>query len=357
MPELRQDPSTKEWVIIATERAKRPHEFQRPNPPIKASGAGCVFCPGNEDKTPPELYRFPNRSKTWTVRVVPNKFAALSTKATGIRGEESPLYHRMDGFGYHEVIVETPHHDRPMPLMETEEVKQVLFAFRERYWALREDRRIKLVLIFKNHGPTAGTSLEHPHCQVIATPVIPSYIRHKYDVAIRHYDDTGRCIYCDIVRAEKEAAERVVQHSEHFLVFEPFASRSPFETWIAPLRHNSCFASVTEEELGDLAAVLRETLARLYYGLGNPDFNFVIHTAPAEDEAKPYYLWHIQILPRLATPAGFEIGSGIYVNPCFPEEAASFLRNVRVESTKPAVIARVKQEQPTPQVRCGGHEK
>ncbi|MBI4481055.1 MAG: hypothetical protein HY651_13635 [Acidobacteria bacterium] len=127
MPELRQDPSTKEWVIIATERAKRPHEFQRPNPPVKASGVGCVFCPGNEDKTPPELWRSPQRSERWTVRVVPNKFAALSVHATGIRGEESPLYHRMDGFGHHEVIVETPHHDRPMSLMETEEVKQVLF--------------------------------------------------------------------------------------------------------------------------------------------------------------------------------------------------------------------------------------
>ncbi|MBI3696174.1 MAG: galactose-1-phosphate uridylyltransferase [Acidobacteria bacterium] len=331
MPELRQDPSTKEWVIIAKERAKRPHEFQRPASAPRASVSGCVFCPGSEDKTPPELWRFPYRSAAWEVRVVPNKFPALSSEASGVRQEIAPLYHRMDGFGYHEVIIETPHHDRPMPLMEHEEVKRVLLVFRDRYWALREDWRVKLVLIFKNHGPTAGTSLEHPHCQVIATSIIPSHIRRKYEVATQHYDDTGRCIYCDIVHTEKESGERVVRESEHFLVLEPFASRSPFETWLAPLRHNSCLGRITDPELDDLASVLRETLARLYYGLNNPDFNLVVHTAPVEDETKPYYLWHIQILPRLATPAGFEIGSGIYVNPCVLEEAAAFLRGVRVE--------------------------
>lgn len=336
MPELRQDPSTKEWVLLARERAKRPHEFQRPASPAKAPRNNCVFCPGHEDETPPEIWRFPNENLSWAVRVISNKFPALSTEASIIRHEETPLHHRMEGFGYHEVIIDSPYHERPMALMEPEEIKGVVAAFRERYWALRNDRRIKLVLIFKNHGSTAGASLEHPHCQVVATPIIPLYIRHKYDVAVRHYDDTGRCIYCDIVSEEKESA-RVVHRSEYFLVFEPFASRSPFETWITPFRHNSCFASINDQELEDLAAVLRETLARLYYGLNNPDFNLVVHTAPTEDEDKPYYLWHIQILPRLATPAGFEIGSGIYVNPCFPEEAASFLRNVRVELAKSPV--------------------
>lgn len=330
MPELRQDPTTKEWVIIATERAKRPHEFQRRNPQVEAPPAECVFCPGNEDKTPPELWRFPQQNAPWTVRVIPNKYPALSSQAPSLPHVGTPLYNRMDGFGYHEVIVETPNHKRPMPLMTDSEVRDVLLVFRERYWALRKDQRVKLVLIFKNHGPTAGTSIEHPHCQVVATPIIPSHIRRKYEVAIQHYDDTNRCIYCDIVRTEKESGERVIKESEHFLVFEAYASRSPFETWIAPLRHNSCFGAITDQEVADLAAVLRETLARLYCGLNNPDFNLVVHTAPTEDEAKPYYLWHIQILPRLATPAGFEIGSGIYLNPCFPEEAASFLRDIRV---------------------------
>ena len=336
MPELRQDPSTKEWVIIARERARRPPEFQRPASAPNVPEKDCVFCPGNEDRTPTEVWRFPYRGPAWDIRVVPNKFPALSQEATGVRQEITQLYHRMDGFGYHEVIIETPHHGRPMPLMEPEEVKRVLIAFRERYWALREDWRVKLVLIFKNHGPSAGTSLEHPHCQVVATSIIPSHIRRKFEVATQHYDDTGRCIYCDIVQTEIEAGDRVVRESQHFLVFEPFASRSPFETWIAPLRHSSCFGRITDQEIEDLATVLRETLARLYYGLNDPDFNSVVHTAPVENEAKPYYLWHLQILPRLATPAGFEIGSGIYVNPCVPEEAAAFLRGVRVESARHA---------------------
>ncbi len=335
MSELRQDPSTKEWVIIATERAKRPQEFQRPIA-LARPVSSCVFCPGHEDQTPPELWRIPDGAASWAVRVVPNKFAALSTKASSARNDEKPMFRRMDGFGHHEVIIETPHHDRWMALMEPEEVKRVLLAFRERYWALRKDRRVKLVLIFKNHGLAAGTSIEHPHCQVIATPIIPSYIRHKYEVAIQHYDDTGRCIYCDIVKAEKEAAVRVVQPSEHFLAFEPFASRSPFETWIAPSRHSPCFGNITDHEMEDLAAILQGTLARLYYGLNNPDYNLVVHTAPAEDESQPYYLWHIQILPRLATPAGFEIGTGIYVNPCLPEEAANFLRSVQIQAPTPA---------------------
>jgi UDPglucose--hexose-1-phosphate uridylyltransferase len=335
MSELRQDPSTKEWVIIATERAKRPHEFQRAQPLPRPAGS-CVFCPGNEAKTPAELWRIPDHGAPWAVRVVPNKFAALSSDATGSRSEERPLFRRMDGYGHHEVIIETPHHNRWMALMNPAEVQNILAAFRERYWALRKDPHVRLVLIFKNHGLAAGTSIEHPHCQVIATPIIPSHIRRKYEVATGHYDDTGRCIYCDIVKAEKHFGERVVARSEHFLVFEPFASRSPFETWIAPFRHSPCFGSITDREIADLAAMLEETLARLYHGLNNPDFNLIVHTAPVEDEAHPYYLWHIQIVPRLATPAGFEIGSGIYVNPCLPEEAASFLRSVALPSRTPA---------------------
>lgn len=334
MSELRQDPSTKEWVIIASERAKRPHEFQRSNPLPRPPGK-CVFCPGNEDQTPPELWRSPPPPAEWAVRVVPNKFAALSTNTILIPDGQTPLFRRMEGFGYHEVIIETPHHDRWMALMEPEEVRQVLVVFRERYWALRKDRRIRLVLLFKNHGLAAGTSIDHPHCQAIATPIIPSNVRRKYDVAVQHYDDTGRCIYCDIVKSESEA-ERVVKRSDHFLVFEPFASRSPFETWIAPFRHSPCFGNITDPELTNLATVLQETLARLYHGLNNPDFNLIVHTAPAEDESQPYYLWHIQIVPRLATPAGFEIGTGIYVNPSLPEECASFLRSVQTPSRAPA---------------------
>lgn len=333
MPELRQDPCTKEWVIMARERARRPEEFVTHSPEEHTGGATCVFCPGNEHMTPPESWRLGSEHH-WQVRVVPNRYPALSTEASPDYQEVDGMYRRMDGYGRHEVIIETPHHDQ-VALAPTQAVRDVLVAFRERYLALREDPRVKLVLIFKNHGQRAGTSLQHPHCQIIATPVIPAFIRRKYEVATQHYDDTGRCIYCDIVRLERRLGDRVVQESEHYLVFEPYASRSPFETWIAPFQHDSCFGRVSEVLLDELAKVLRQTLLRHHRGLRNPDFNFVVHTAPVEDETKPYYLWHIEIVPRLTTPAGFELGSRMYVNPCLPEDAAEFLRGVDLSRQDP----------------------
>ncbi|MEZ5398792.1 MAG: galactose-1-phosphate uridylyltransferase [Bryobacteraceae bacterium] len=331
MPELRQDPCTKEWVIMARERARRPDEFVGHTRDAPSDRRTCAFCPGNEHMTPTDIWRLTTDDQSWRIRVVPNKFPALSPEAGPEHHDGAGLYRRMDGYGRHEVIVETPDHDQILALAPTEAVRDVLVTFRERYQALRQDPGVKLVLIFKNHGPRAGTSMEHPHCQIIATPVIPSFIRRKYEVAIQHYDDTGRCIYCDIVRLEREVRDRVVLESDHFIVFEPYASRSPFETWIAPLHHDSSFGHVKEAQLEDLARILLQTLLRLHRGLGNPDFNFVVHTAPVEDETKPYYLWHFEITPRLTTPAGFELGSRISVNSCLPEDAAAFLRSVDVD--------------------------
>jgi UDPglucose--hexose-1-phosphate uridylyltransferase len=258
---------------------------------------------------------------------VGNKFPALSSKATATRYETPPFYRSMDGFGYHEVIIETPEHDQTLASMQEDELVDVLLTYRERYLALKTDPRVKLVLIFKNYGERAGSSITHPHSQVIATPIIPGHIRRKYEVAVQHYDDTGRCLYCEIVEAEDRHGQRVVYRSDQFLVFEPYASRFPFETWIAPFTHNASFGKTTNQELRELARVLGVTLRRLHRALDDPHFNLVIHTAPVEDELQAYFLWHVEITPRITTAAGFELGSGIRVNPCVPEEAAEFLRD------------------------------
>lgn len=335
MPEMRQDPTTKEWVVIATERAKRPAQFAT-NARSPGSGSSvernqCPFCPGNEHMTPPEVFSLPQlagqRGSSWRVRVVTNKFAALSPKEHSQRYSSGGFFHQRRGFGYHEVIIDSPHHDLIFPLMSDREILDVLQAYRRRYNELRNESKIKLILLFRNHGARAGTSLAHPHSQLVASPIIPVHIRQRYDIAIRHFDDTGHCLYCDVVKEERRAAERVVTESDYLVAFHPFASRVPFETWIAPKHHNPCLAHCTGEELVDLSSVLRRIVRGLHDALGNPDFNLIAHTAPVEDEEKPYFLWHIEIHPRLTTTAGFELGTGIYINTAVPEETAAFFRD------------------------------
>jgi UDPglucose--hexose-1-phosphate uridylyltransferase len=332
MPQLRQDPTTKEWVIISTERARRPHNFkkaapQSEKPPFKKD---CPFCPGNEHMTPPETLAYRKDGQAngqgWWVRVVPNKFPALLPEGSLERKEERGFFRMMDGVGAHEVVIGSPIHNQVFSLMNDFHVAEVLLAYRERYLALRQDPRIKLIIIFKNHGPGAGTSLEHTHSQIVATAVVPSNIRKKLDEATRHYDDYGRCVYCDLIEEELNDGKRVVMENEKFVVFHPFASRSPFETWIIPKEHQASFGLISIEDSKLFSKVLKETLFRLHSKLNDPDYNYVIHTAPLKDEEEDYYHWHLQIIPRLTTPAGFEMGSGIYINVSLPEETAQFLR-------------------------------
>lgn len=338
MPEIRQDVTTREWIIFATERAKRPDDFRRTvdKHTSKLFMANCPFCPGNEDLTGREVYResLETESTEWRLRVVPNLFPALVGEGSLNRVVEGALFHRMDGIGRHEVIIETPVHNRYLFEMEEDEVLTVINAYRARYAELRKDRRMKVILIFKNHGKTAGTSLEHPHSQIIATPVVPAYIRNKHEIATKYFDDTERCIYCDVVHEEMRLKTRMILTSDFFVAFHPFASRTPFETWIAPLRHGSSFGNINDEEAADFARVLRLVLKKMYVGLGNPDFNYVIHSSPLADEDKHYYLWHMQILPKLSTPAGFELGSGMSINTALPEETAEFMRGIQVENQR-----------------------
>ncbi|MBI4330191.1 MAG: galactose-1-phosphate uridylyltransferase [Chloroflexi bacterium] len=336
MSELRQDKTTREWVIIARERGKRPHDFishlEKPCP-TSTYISSCPFCPGQEELTPGEVLAYRDESdgdqKKWKVRVVPNKFPALSPGGSAARVYEDSFFLKADGVGAHEVIIETPIHNKVMALMTAEEVTEIWRAYWERYRALEKLEDIKLIIIFRNQGASAGTSLEHPHTQLVATPVWPSQVRRQFEVAMDHYDETGRCLYTDIMEFERKAEKRMITETDRFVVFHPFASRVPFETWIMPKDHHASFGAVSPSDLGSLASVVTEVLRKLYHGLNNPDFNYVIATAPVGDENKDYFLWHVRIIPRLTQMAGFELGSGIFINPAVPEETAQFMRDWR----------------------------
>jgi len=332
MPELRQNFMTKEWVVIATERAKRPDQMavKREIKPTVSFSEKCPFCPGHENQTPPEILRLPD-GNGWKARVIPNKFAALSPESEPIR-----TIHRsrrsMGGFGEHDVIVETPDHSLAMAQMTDSQVADILRIYKIRYDQLSLDPRIAQVTIFKNHGTDAGTSLEHPHSQLIATPVISYQIRQRFQEALRHHDDFGCCMFCQIIEEELQEQVRVILTSEHFVAVQLFASPAPFFTHIYPRRHMASFGDISAKEIADLGRVLRTVLAKLYYGLQNPDFNFTIRTAPAECVGVRYFHWYMSVIPRLTRTAGFELGSGMFINTVIPEEAAEFLRTVKVDA-------------------------
>jgi UDPglucose--hexose-1-phosphate uridylyltransferase len=335
MPELRKDPVVGRWVIISTERSRRPTNFTPVT--MEKSGSYCPFCPGNEDKTPPEVYVYrpgggAANSGGWIVRVVPNKFPALQIEGTLDRRGEG-LYDKMNGVGAHEVVIETPDHTHDLADLPVDDLEQVLVAYRERALDLHRDRRFRYVLIFKNHGAQAGATLEHSHTQLIATPIIPKILMEELEGSRRYFELKERCVFCDIVQQEgaDNNGRRVVAMSERFIAIAPFAPRFPFETWILPRRHDASFLSVSDAgEFADLARLLKETLQRLNLALNRPPFNFVIHTAPVADGEIEYYHWHLEIMPSLSRVAGFEIGSGFYINPTPPEDAAQYLREIAI---------------------------
>ena len=332
MSELRQDLTTGEWVIIAPERSRRPNREIKKTfiEELPAWDVSCPFCAGNEGRTPPEVFRIPapDDHSAWAVRVVPNQFSALASSAVTNRVGERRFFRRMAGFGAHEVIIESPLHNRPMALMSYQQVERVLIAYRQRYNALKQERKLKFITIFKNHGQASGTSLAHPHSQIVATPVITPYYHRRFNVAHDYYVNVGRCLYCDLVARELERGERIVISNREFIAFHPYASRAPYETWIVPKRHYSSFGLFPERLVSGLAAVLKTTLLSLYRGLDDPAFNLMIDTTSTVDEEDPYYHWHIRIIPRMSLIAGFEMGSGIYISTALPEDTAKTIRQV-----------------------------
>ena len=326
MSTLRQDPTTRQWAVMAPVRAGRPHkQIVVPRPVLPELDPSCPFCPGNEDQTPPEILRDPKEGD-WQVRVVPNLYGALSGDDSVARAGP-PLFREMPGVGSHEVVIESRRHDNRMDEMDQQDVARVVSIWRERYRQLIAEPHIRAVVVFKNFGALAGTSLTHPHSQIVATPVFLPRLLRRVDVATRHFDENGSCVYDDIIAAERAAEVRVVAEHGRFIAFEPFASGTPYETWVIPTFHQGSFGNLADEDVEDLAGILIRTLTAMRRACGDPDFNLVMSSAPIDGHTDEVFHWHIQLLPKLSTPAGFELGSGMSINTVLPEDAADGLRN------------------------------
>jgi UDPglucose--hexose-1-phosphate uridylyltransferase len=330
MPELRKDPVVGRWVIMATERSKRPSDFI--NGRNGRKGGPCAFCAGMEHLTPPEVLAYRNNGAApnqpgWRVRTVPNKFPALRIEGPeGRRGEG--VYDLMNGIGAHEVVIETPSHDLAMADMAQSQIEEVLWAYRERVLDLSKDDRFRYVLIFKNHGAEAGASLEHTHSQLIALPIVPLSVQEELRGTGSYYSLKERCIFCDILNQEQRDWQRVVFENDGFVVVSPFAARFPFELWMIPKEHGSHFERSPADQYRALAHALKATLVALKSALDDPPFNYIIHSAPLREEQSEHYHWHLELTPALTKVAGFEVGTGFYINPVPPEVAAAHLREV-----------------------------
>jgi UDPglucose--hexose-1-phosphate uridylyltransferase len=335
MPELRKDPIVGRWVIIATDRAKRP-VIPKGEPTAPSTGL-CPFCEGQEDKTPHEILAYRDRNtrpneRGWRVRVVPNKFPALQVEG-GLNKRGDGIYDKMNGIGAHEVIIECPFHEMTMANLSEENIREVLWVYRDRLVDLKKDPRLVYGMLFKNVGSAAGASLDHTHSQLIVTPIVPISVWEEMTGSLEFFNYRGRCIFCDMAQQELSAEKRVVLDTPNFVSFAPYASRFPFETWIVPKNHNSHFENIQKTEVDELGTVLKTILLKLEQALDKPAYNFIIHTSPFDTQSLPHYHWHIEVIPRLTRVAGFEWGTGFYINPVPPEQAAAYLHETEVDLT------------------------
>lgn len=335
MPELRKDPIVGRWVIIAPDRAKRPIGVK--NEATAAGSAFCPFCEGGEAHTPAEILAYRERiskanDKGWRVRVVPNKFPALQIEGD-LNKRGDGIYDKMNGIGAHEVIIECPFHEVSMANLTEEHIREILWVYRDRLVDLKKDPRLVYGMIFKNVGLTAGASLEHSHSQLIVTPIVPVNVWEEMNGSLEFFNYRGRCIYCDLIYQELSAEKRIVVDTPNFICFSPYASRFPFETWIVPKNHNSHYENIQKNELDELGTVLKTILMKLEIALDKPAYNYIIHTSPFDTQSLPHYHWHMEIIPRTTRIAGFEWGTGFYINSVPPEQAAAYLRDVEVDVT------------------------
>ncbi len=330
MPELRKDPILGQWVIIARERRKRPYDFVIKEE--KTKGGFCPLCPGNEHTTPPEVLAYGRPAYSpdgpgWTLRVVPNKFPALVIEGD-LNKEGEGIYDKMNGIGAHEVIIETPRHDETISMMSHDQLIQLFWAYRDRMVDLGNDSRFRYIMVFKNFGQAAGASLEHSHSQLIALPIVPYRIQEEIKSSLRYFEYKERCVFCDIIHQEKVQNLRIVCENNDFITICPFAPRAPFEMWVMPKRHQSSYVSMGDAEFHSLTDLFLETMKRLDRALPGVPYNYMLHTAPIRTPSLEYYHWHIEIMPKVTMIAGFEWGTGFYINPTPPEESAEFMRDI-----------------------------
>lgn len=328
MSELRKDPLVPRWVVMAPERAQRPVEVK--DVPRLSAPQFDPFGEGNERETTLEVlaYRSPGSQcdgPGWRVRVVPNKFPALhATVDSAPSGNQ--LYQSLPAFGIHEVIIECPQDEANLSRLSQDNIREVLTAYRERFRALKRDSRLAHAIIFKNQGALAGASVHHSHSQLIATPYVPTAILEELAGTADYFQRHGRCVFDDIILQEQGDRSRVVTETEHFILFCPYASRFAYETCLLPKNPSSHFENIQDSDLGELAALLKLNLQRLEECLGNPPLNYVLHSAPFQTPEASYYRWHFEVFPRLTRIAGYEWGSGCYINEVLPEAAAAKLR-------------------------------
>jgi UDPglucose--hexose-1-phosphate uridylyltransferase len=265
---------------------------------------------------------------------VPNKFPALQIEGSlNKRGEG--MYDVMNGVGAHEVIIETPRHELTLTQLSEDNIREVLWAYRDRMVDLKKDPRLVYGLLFKNVGMAGGASVEHTHSQLIVTPIVPIWVWEEMKGSQEFYNYRGRCIYCDMIQQELDSESRIVLDTPNFVAFCPFASRFPFETWLLPKKHSSHFENIQKQEVDELGTVLKTVLSKLELSLDSPPYNYIIHTGPFDIQDLPHYHWHMEIFPRLTRIAGFEWGTGFYINPVCPEQTAEFLREVEVDLSAP----------------------
>jgi UDPglucose--hexose-1-phosphate uridylyltransferase len=333
MSDLRRDPIVGRWVIVDTDHPNKPEDFEHEQ--YIPKGGACPFCYGSESLTPPEIeaLRYPGTSPNtpgWQVRVVPNKFPALQIEGELDRRGVG-IYDMSNGVGAHEVLIESPYHNKDIPDLLDEEVEKIITMTCRRAQDLVKDKRFKYIMIFKNYGPAAGASLEHPHIQIVALPMVPKNVMEEIKGAQDYFEYRERCIFCDIIRQEIQEKERIILENKYFICFCPFVSRFPFEIWIIPKRHNGYYCHVPAEEIPALASILKEIISRLKKIFPNLSYNFIIHTSPANGDGNGFdgYHWHLEFMPKLTRVAGFEWGSGFYVVSTPPELAAQYLKEIK----------------------------
>ncbi len=332
MSELRRDPTTDGWVIIAPERGRRPHENRPRSTEPAAQGVpfdpACPFCPGNESLLPGIIAEMAStREPGWRTRVVPNKFPVLNQSVLP-RKLDSSLYQAAAGRGRHEVVIESPRHDHDIVTMPELQLRDALATCHSRYQALTAERAIGSVILFRNRGANAGASLPHPHAQLIALETIAPLVRARQTAMLDYYQREKRCVLCDVIAHERSDGSRLVNENDAFLTVVPFAATAPCEMWLLPKRHQADFGDLADGEIALLAIALRDALLRLRAALDDPPYDYVIDTAANGRAGSPALHWSLRIVPRVTVPAGFELGSGLPINPSLPEQDAALLRSV-----------------------------
>jgi UDPglucose--hexose-1-phosphate uridylyltransferase len=332
MSELRRDPTTDQWVIIAPERGRRPRQspsqLEKPTHALPFDPT-CPFCPGNESQLPAIIAAMPStKTPGWRTRVVPNKFPAVSQNVTYSK-QKTALHQAAACRGNHEVVIESPRHDHDLTTMPEQQVRDVLATYRNRYVALMADNAVTSVIVFRNRGKTAGASLLHPHAQLIALDTIAPLVRARQATMLSYYQKEKRCVLCDIVTYERDNSSRVVSENDGFMTTVPFAASAPCEMWLLPKYHRADFGDLPDAEVELLAIALREALARLRKALDDPPYDYVIDTAGKGASETAALHWRLRIMPRVTVAGGFELGSGLPINPSLPEEDAAALRSVR----------------------------